>query len=257
MVEAIAGGNVQFTNAMRGGTNSQFFRLAEEDEYMDRIWLSMAGGSNINQTLVAFKDDATDLRDLMYDAYKVRGNSQIALGSVQANEDFAIAAYPTLTTDRVVPLLTYVAQQGTYTFEADSVDGFAGFTIYLEDLLTGQLHVLQQGTTVAVQMGPEHEYGRFQLRFSPELVTGVNDAAGVMGRIIASEQGIRVMMGTDVSTTGDLLLYSLSGQLVSSRRLAVVAGTSDRLDVSGIPLGVYLAEFRSEAGVINAKVILQ
>jgi hypothetical protein len=193
----------------------------------------------------------------MYDAYKVRGNAQMALGSVQANETFAVAAYPTLTTDRVVPLLTYVAQQGNYTFEADSVDGFAGFTIYLEDLLTGQLHVLQQGTTVAVQMGPEHEYGRFQLRFSPELVTGVNDAAGVMGRIIASEQGIRVMMGTDVSTTGDLLLYSLSGQLVSSRRLAVVAGTSDRLDVSGIPLGVYLAEFRSEAEVINAKVILQ
>jgi hypothetical protein len=256
-VDAETSGNIVFTNSMRGGDNSQFFRLAEDDEFMDRLWLNISGAGNFNQTLVAFRDDATDLRDLMYDAYKVRGNAQMALGSVQANETFAVAAYPTLTTDRVVPLLTYVAQQGNYTFEADSVDGFAGFTIYLEDLLTGQLHVLQQGTTVAVQMGPEHEYGRFQLRFSPELVTGVNDAAGVMGRIIASEQGIRVMMGTDVSTTGDLLLYSLSGQLVSSRRLAVVAGTSDRLDVSGIPLGVYLAEFRSEAGVINAKVILQ
>ncbi len=256
-VDAETSGNIVFTNSMRGGDNSQFFRLAEDDEFMDRLWLNISGAGNFNQTLVAFRDDATDLRDLMYDAYKVRGNAQMALGSVQANETFAVAAYPTLTTDRVVPLLTYVAQQGTYTFEADSVDGFQGFTIYLEDLLTGQLHVLQQGTTVAVQMGPEHEYGRFQLRFSPELVTGVNDAADVMGRIISAEQGIRVMMEADVSTTGDLLLYSLSGQLVSSRRLAVVAGTSDRLDVSGIPLGVYLAEFRSETGVINAKVMLR
>ncbi len=256
-VDAETSGNIVFTNAMRGGSNAQFFRLAEDDEFMDRLWLNISGSGNFNQTLVAFRDDATDLRDLMYDAYKVRGNAQMALGSVQANETFAVAAFPTLTSDRVVPLLTYVAQQGTYTFEADSVDGFEGFTIYLEDLLSGQLHAMEQGTTVAVQMGPEHEYGRFQLRFSPELVTGVNDAAGVMGRIIASEQGIRVMMGTDVSTTGDLLLYSLSGQLVSSRRLGVVAGTSDRLDVSGIPLGVYLAEFRSETGVINAKVMLQ
>jgi hypothetical protein len=255
MVEATSSGNVQFTNAMRGGTNSQFFRLAEEDEYMDRIWLSMAGGSNINQTLVAFKDDATDLRDLMYDAYKVRGNNQIALGAIQDNEDFAIAAFSTLTAERIVPLMTSVAQQGSYTFTADSVDGFAGSTIYLEDLLTGQLHMMQQGTTVAVQMGPEHEYGRFQLRFSPELVTNVPQTEGQVSRILSTMNGFQVQMASDVNTIGEFKLYNAMGQIVMVQPLSVANGRSSMVDVSALPMGVYHAEFRSPQGTITAKTI--
>lgn len=256
MVEALTSGNVQFTNAMRGGTNTQFFKL-EEEQHMDRLWLNLHGESRYNQVLVAFLDDATEQRDVMYDAYKVRGNTHIALGAVQDNEDFVIAAFPTLTTERVVPLLSYVSQQGYYTFEADSLDGFVGHTVYLEDLQTGQLHLLQQGGTINVQMGPQDEYGRFQLRFLPELVTGLDDAQVQEGRIISTELGLQVLIPGVSNANGQLHLINTLGQVIRNAFISVNDGRSQHVDINGISAGVYFAEFRSINGLARGRFVLR
>lgn len=256
-VEATAAGNVQFTNAMRGGNNSQFFKMSEEGDGMDRIWLSMAGNSHYNQTLVAFRDDATELRDVMFDAYKVRGDANISLGAIQANETFAIAAYPALTAERAVPLMTFVAQQGTYAFRADSLDGFEGYTVYLEDIQNGQLHVLEQGGTISVQMGSQDEYGRFQLRFSPELVTGIDESIALTSRVVSTENGLQVLMNPKVDIRGELRLYNSMGQLLVSRVLNVSNGRSELLETSSLSAGVYLADFRSGAVIVTSKVVIR
>lgn len=257
-VDAQSSGNITFTNAMRGGSNTQFFRLSEEEDPMDRLWLSMAGSGRSNQTLVAFRDDATDLRDVMYDAYKMRGNAHIALASVQAGETFAVAAYPTLTAERTVPLMTYVSQEDAYTFTADSVDGFDGYTVYLEDLQTGQLHELVQGAGVTLQVGPQDEYGRFRLRFAPELVTGLGEDGQHSGlRVLSGEHGLQVVTDGTGDVSGELRLHTLTGQLVLSRRLTVSGGRSAWVDVTGLPLGVYVAGFVTGTGTVNSKLLLR
>jgi hypothetical protein len=253
-VDAQSNGTVSFTNAMRGGNNSQFFRLAEPED-MDRIWLNISGNDLFNQTLVVFKDDATELRDVMYDAHKVRGNANIALGAMQANEPYAIAVYPTITQPRIVPLQTFVAQSGTYTFEADSIDGFEDIAIYLEDLQTGHMYLLSQGTTVTVQMTAQDEFNRFQLWMSPELVTGIDEEEEGVSRIISTVNGMQVQMGIDISTAGEFKLYNAMGQVVMVQPLSVSNGRSGMVDVSALPIGVYHAEFRSAEGTITAKTI--
>lgn len=256
-VDAQTSGNIRFTNAMRGGDNSQFFRLAENDEFMDRIWLSLSGNGLFNQTLVAFRDDATDLRDVMYDAYKIQGNAGISLATVQAGQTFAIAAYPTITQPRTVPLQTLVAQQGSYTFVADSLDGFAETDVYLQDLQSGQEYLLVQGSTVTVNLGPQDAFNRFQLWLSPQLVTGLKDADENSARIISTEMGLQVLMAVGVNTNGELRLHNTMGQLLLSQSLRVDAGRSALLDVSGLPAGVYVATFQSVQGTVNAKVVLR
>ncbi len=256
MVEALSSGNIQFTNAMRGGTNTQFFKL-EEETYMDRLWLNMHGVAKYNQILVAFRDDATEQRDPLFDAYKVRGSAHIALGAVQDDEEFVIVAFPSLTTDRVIPLLTYVAQSGAYTFEADSLDGFTGYNVYLEDLQSGQLHPLQQGSTVTVQMGPQDEYGRFQLRFMPELITGVDDMQRTEGRVIANELGLQVLLSGVARAQGELHLINALGQTVQKTSVTVTDGLSQHIPGNGIPAGVYFGEFRSENGLARGRFILR
>jgi hypothetical protein len=253
-VDAQSSGNISFTNAMRGGTNSQFFRLAEE-EPMDRIWINLTGNDLFNQALVVFKDDATELRDLMYDAYKVRSNANIALGAMQANESYTIAAYPTITQARIVPLQTFVAQSGTYTFEADSIDGFEDIAVYLEDLQSGQMHLLSQGSTVTVQMTAQDEFNRFQLWFSPELVTNISQTEEQVSRILSTMNGFQVQMASDVNTIGEFKLYNAMGQIVMVQPLSVANGRSSMVDVSALPMGVYHAEFRSAEGTITAKTI--
>jgi trimeric autotransporter adhesin len=256
-VDATSDGDVTFTNAMRGGNNTQFFRLTDEDDTMDRLWLSLSGNDLFNQTLVAFRDDATDLRDVMYDAHKIQGNSGIALASVQAGETFAIAAYPTITQPRTVPLQTFVAQQGSYTFEADSLDGFAETDVYLQDLQSGQAYLLVQGSTVTVNLGPQDAFNRFQLWLSPQLVTGLEGADEHSARIISSEMGLQVLMSADINTNGELRLFNAMGQLLLSQHVRVDAGRSSLLDVSALPAGIYVAAFRSSQGVVNAKVVLR
>ncbi len=253
-VDAQSNGTVSFTNAMRGGNNSQFFRLAEPED-MDRIWLNISGNDLFNQTLVVFKDDATELRDVMYDAHKVRGNANIALGAMQANEPYAIAVYPTITQPRIVPLQTFVAQSGTYTFEADSIDGFEDIDVYLEDLQTGHMYLLSQGTTVTVQMTAQDEFNRFQLWLSPELVTGIDEEEERVSRIISTVNGMQVQMGLDISTAGEFKLYNAMGQVVMVQPLSVSNGRSGMVDVSALPIGVYHAEFLSAEGTITAKTI--
>lgn len=254
-VEALSAGTVQFNNSMRGGTNTQFFKLVEESE-MDRLWLNLSGNDLFNQALTVFIDDATEQRDALYDAYKVRGNADISLAMMQEEESFAVVAFPPLTIDRVVPLQTYVSQTGVYTFEADSVDGFSGFTIYLEDLHTGQLHELVQGSEVEVQLSSQDEFGRFQLRFSPSLITGVEEGAEGLSRIISNGHGIQVHASADVNTRGEFRLFNTAGQLLLSRNISVSNGRSEWLDVSSLSSGIYLAEFLSPNGVVNAKVLL-
>jgi hypothetical protein len=256
-VEAVSSGIITFTNAMRGGNNTQFFKL-EEEQQVDRLWLNLTGNTHFNQILVAFRDDATEERDLLYDAYKVRGNANISLGAVQQDKDYSIVAFPSLTPERTVPLMTYVSQADTYTFSADSIEGFEGYTVYLEDLQNGQLHVLQQDGSVNVQMGPQDEYGRFQLRFSPELVTEIEDGSTQqVSRIISSEMGLQVLMAAGVSTNGELRLFNAMGQLLLSQHVRVDAGRSSLLDVSALPAGIYVAAFQSSQGMVNAKVVLR
>jgi len=256
-VEAVSSGIITFTNAMRGGNNTQFFKL-EEEQQVDRLWLNLTGNTHFNQILVAFRDDATEERDLLYDAYKVRGNANISLGAVQQDKDYSIVAFPSLTPERTVPLMTYVSQADTYTFSADSIEGFEGYTVYLEDLQNGQLHVLQQDGSVNVQMGSQDEYGRFQLRFSPELVTEIEDGSTQqVSRIISSEMGLQVIMAEGVSTNGELRLFNAMGQLLLSESVRVDSGRSSLLDVSGLPAGIYIAAFRSSQGMVNAKVVLR
>jgi hypothetical protein len=251
-VDAISSGNITFTNAMRGGTNSQFFRLVEEDQ-MDRIWLSLSGNNLFNQTLVVFKDDATDLSDVMYDAHKVRGNTRIALGSMQANEPFAIAAFPSIVQPRPVPLQTYVAEAGTYTFKVDSLDGFNDIDVYLQDLQSGQLYLLNQGTTVNAQLTNQDALNRFQLWFSPELVTGIEDESSEVYRIVYVDRGIQVQMSNEINTIGQMKVYNTMGQIILVKQIQVVNGKSTLVDLSSLPMGLYSVEFVSPKGSTSGK----
>ncbi len=254
MVDAQSTDDVVFTNAMRGGDNSQFFRLAEDDP-IDRIWLNLEGNNLFNQTLVAFKDDATEGRDLMYDAHKLQGNADISLGAMQEGKSFGIVVFPTLTSGRIVPLQTFVSQQGIYTFEADSIEGISGFTVYLEDLLLGQIHVMTQGTTVSANIGPQDEYGRFRLRFDTELITGIRNPADAQPRIIAGNDNVRVRLSDGSSAEGMLKLHNALGQNLLSTALRLQDGESPVIDVSWLPAGVYVAEFRSHRGTASTRFV--
>ncbi|MCB9186272.1 MAG: lamin tail domain-containing protein [Flavobacteriales bacterium] len=258
-VNCDATGPINFNNGQRGGNNSQFFRTAAPNN--QRMWLSINNDDLelFNQTLVAFSEDATDQKDWGVDAYKLRGNQAISIGAQQDGETYVIATYASIPqSGKVIPLMTYVETSGTYTFVADSMEGFQDHNVYLQDLSNGMLYPLQQGDSYSFAMTSNDEFGRFQLWFSPALVTGVDEAESV-GNIYWNQNGGLIVKWNQsaMNTAGTIRLFDMSGREVYNRSMTLVNGVGTD-QVNGLASGLYAAHFQSNDNQYNVtrKVVI-
>lgn len=257
-VNATNNGNINFNNAQRGGSNGQFFRMATPDA--QRIWLSI-NNDNLelfNQTLVAFDEFATDQKDWGVDAYKFRGNPAISIGAQQDNETYVIATYaPIPQNGKVIPLMTYVETAATYTFVADSMEGFENHNVFLEDLSNGQLYPLTQGSSYSFAMTSADEYNRFQLWFSPKVITGVAENESLF-RIYTSENNMVVVETNSAQLqSGTIEITDMAGRAILSRPITLSNGVG-RVKISEFANGVYAVIFVGAEGQTKAtqKVVL-
>ena len=246
-VNCDATGTINFNNGQRGGNNSQFFRMAAPDA--QRLWLSI-NNDNLelfNQTLVAFDELATDQKDWGVDAYKLRGNQNISIGAQQDGETYAIATYESIPqSGKIVPLMTYVETAGSYTFVADSMSGFDGYNVYLEDLSTGSLYPLEQGDAYSFAMTSSDEFGRFQLWFSPMVVTDVNEQSNDL-RIYATNGMIVAESTSGESIKGIVQVTDMAGRMVMTNDLTISNGIG-RIQTADLANGIYAVTFVSMNG---------
>ena len=246
-VNCDATGPINFNNGQRGGNNSQFFRMAAPDA--QRLWLSI-NNSNLelfNQTLVGFDEFATDQKDWGMDAYKLRGNQNVSIGAQQDGETYVIATYEAIPqSGKIVPLMTYVETAGTYTFVADSMEGFDNHSVYLEDLSNGSLYPLEQGDSYSFAMTSADEFNRFQLWFSPLTITGVDEASNDL-RLYATNDMIVVESTSGENTKGIVQITDMAGRMVVTNDLTISNGIG-RLQTANLANGIYAVTFVSLNG---------
>lgn len=257
-VNVESSGTINFNNGQRGGSNGQFFRMAAPNA--QRMWLSI-NNDNLelfNQTLVAFDEFATDQKDWGVDAYKFRGNPAISIGARQDNETYVIATYASIPQNgKVIPLMTYVETAATYTFVADSMEGLDNHHVFLEDLSNGQLYPLTQGSEYSFAMTSADEYNRFQLWFSPMVVTGIEDAQDAF-RLYATSDNVIVVENTNgQSITGSVQLTDMLGRIVLHTEINVTSEIS-RIQTKSLANGIYSVSFVSAEGLMQTskKVVL-
>lgn len=244
-------GTINFNNGQRGGSNNQFFRMAAPDH--QRIWLSINNEALqlFNQTLVAFSADATDQKDWGVDALKMRGNSAIALASVQDEDTYVIATFADIPDNgKVVPLMTYVHADGVYTFVADSMVGFESRHVYLEDLSTGQLFPMQQGDAHSFHMSSADEFNRFQLWFSPATVTGLEEVEDQL-QFYATNDMIVVETASSTAVKGTLRIVDMAGRLILNQGMTISNGIG-RLQTGSLATGIYAVSFMADNNEIQA-----
>lgn len=252
MVQAENGiATLTFNNGQRvTSPNNQFFRLESEPQ---RLYLSLESPAHFNQILIGLVEDATDGEDRLYDAVKIRGNSQIALAAENEGKDYSIMAFAPPSVEKTIPLNVFIAQSGTYNFHSNTIEGFAGYDIYLEDRSNLSYYPLNEGTQVPFNLNAGEIVDRFYLHIGPELVTDVNSAASnpsVRGWIY---DGILNVTLRNVADAQRLELFDISGKVVWSYSSAV----ADRLtvDVNHLSRGAYILRLTSDSGVFSEKVI--
>lgn len=241
-------GNITFNNAQRGGSNIQFFRMAAPTT--QRLWLSINNEALqlFNQTLVAFDEFATDQKDWGMDALKFRGNAAVSIGAIQDNETYVIATYESIPQlGKIIPLMTYVEASATYTFVADTMEGFDNHHVYLEDLSNGLLYPLTQGDAYSFAITSADEYNRFQLWFSPMVITGVNEAENEFSIYATQNNAIVVKTTSTEPVNGTVQITDMAGRIIFNNDISVINGIG-KIQTTGIANGIYAITFATTDG---------
>ncbi len=252
MIRGLSGAaDLDFDNSMRmTGPNSQFFRLESEPS---RLYLSIEGADLFNQILIGMLDEATEGEDRLYDAIKVRGNQQIALSALNETYEYSILAFPPPPTEKTIPLNVFVSEAGEFNFHSNTIEGFDGYDIYLEDRSTYSYFPMQQGTQVPFQLEAGDHIGRFYLHIGSELVTGIRDVdTPNMNAWIYD--GLLTVTVDNIDGKGKIELLDMSGKLVWASKTEIVPERST-VDVGHLSRGVYIAKLTSESGVFSKRAI--
>lgn len=171
-IESSSSANIQFNNSMRTTANSSFF----DQNNIERLWISVTTAANdYNETLIAFKADATEGIDPQYDAKKLKGNAHISLYSKADGSDLAIQAIPSLTADKIVPLGIDADVNGAQTIRLKHVDNIDQTSqIILEDTKLGIFQNLRNNPVYNYVFDKNSDSQRFRLHFKAGVYMSAN-----------------------------------------------------------------------------------
>jgi hypothetical protein len=166
-VQANAASPITFTNSMRTTQNTAFF----DASILERVWVSVTTHANdYNETLIAFKGDATDGIDENYDAVKLKGNENIAMFTKIGDGDYAINALSELNADKMIQIGIEANVNGPQTLRLNQIDNLPETAqIILEDTKLGIFQNLRNNPDYAYTFDTTTDVLRFRLHFKPEV----------------------------------------------------------------------------------------
>jgi len=140
-----------------------------EDIFLERVWLSVVNENGVyNETLIAFKPDATLGVDTSYDAEKLIGSDILSLYTKIGNDNYAIQALPSLTFDIDVPLGINSNANGPLTLALEEEMNFAaGAQLVIEDTKTGEFYNLRNEQSFTFEFDYLIDTLRFIAHFKP------------------------------------------------------------------------------------------
>ncbi len=182
-------GNVAFDNSMRTTENDAFFRAMP----IERLWVNLVNPANdYNETLIAFKQDATDGVDPLYDARKLYGNDGIAFYSKHNGRNYAIQAVAPLAGDKIIPLGFKTTVAGNHELSLKQIENMdESVAVLLEDKWLGVFQNLRVNSVYSFNSTAGTFENRFYLHFNPaiEITTMAQECAEEEGAIMLNQAG--------------------------------------------------------------------
>ncbi|HEX8268975.1 MAG TPA: hypothetical protein VF581_03710 [Flavobacterium sp.] len=205
-----------FNNTMRTTDNSGLLLRSSDERH--RIWLNLTNNetdATFSQTLIAYMDGASAGIDAGIDGLYIN-DSQTALTSIIAEEEYAVQGKFPFEVSDVVPLGFKTTVAGTYTISIDHVDGLFGNDqqVYLRDNLLNTEHNLSS-TAYSFESGPGVFNSRFEVIYQLSQLsinTPIADSSSL--KIYNPDNSIIVDAGMLQIKT--VRLFDIVGKLVSA-----------------------------------------
>ena len=229
---------------VHGGT---FYKSSNAMHQM--LTLSIAGNGYSDKTYVRFDEAATENFDQALDAYKLSGlDDAPQLYSMLPGEKAAINTLPATGSSQEVSLGLKVGAAATYTINVVGVNSFnPDLPIYFDDLKTGSSLDLRKQSAYSFTASPSDSENRFRLRFAS--TAGASDEISNDVKISA-EKGI-ITVSSNITTAGNIYLYSVSGKLLSQAVLN--AGTTTLPCPTS---GVFLVKILTGKSTFTRKIVV-
>ena len=244
-------GSLKFTNAARLHGLNNSLKSAPND----LLSLNISNDSTSDETVIRFKDGATDLYDSDFDAVKMYAyNSSIPqIYSLLNNEEYAINALPISNANVSVPLGFKTHNAGNYKITASNLGSFnINESIVLEDLYDNVLTDLNQQNTYIFNAAAGTSTDRFIVHFNP--ITTTSNKSNMINKnvnIYSYNNAIYIANVNDKNAT--VTISDLIGREVLSQRLY-----NNRLNKVNADFvsGQYLVKVISDAKITVQKVYL-
>ena len=223
------------TARYKSGSMSPLLRLelSDQDEEGD-------------ETLIRFKNLATEDFDYSFDAFKLMVNeSRNQIWSGINNEKYSINSIPFPEEETIIPIMVNIPETGQYTLKSTDISGLDNYNIILTDHAQGNYKVdLKQIPEYTFSAEKGVNDNRFTITFG-SLTTGFEDIESDKSFNIytsADQLYIQNMSDKWKNSRVDVNVYDLTGRLISKHlNNEMYKGETIQLPFNR-PNGIYLIE---------------
>jgi hypothetical protein len=222
--ETSSSGTVTFTNSMRFGSNSQFFKPAKTSKAAivekNRLWLNMTNeGGAFKQILIGYIEGATNDYETRYDGQTIDGNPYLDFYSINNGYKLVIQgrAVPFSDTD-IVPLGYRSTIAGNFTISIDKADGnLVNQPVYLEDKTTNSIHDLRTGDyTFTTSTGTFDS--RFVLRYTNNKTLKKVVIEDVEQKVLVSAKEKIIRVTSTKENITEVFIFDVTGKLLYNKK---------------------------------------
>jgi subtilisin family serine protease len=201
------------------------------------------------RTAINLNQAATEYFDVQLDAGFLPGFAP-QFYSLSGGRKFSVNTLPSIATGAVIPLGFVKNEADNYVFEAKFDALYPDMVLYLNDLKTGELHLLNGNSVVEFAAEAGDAPNRFELIFG---------TLGIVGQVPASDlnvyaYGSVIYMTGNGPIAGKVTVSSLQGSVLLEK--SVKGETVIKLDAGTLANGIYIVSLTNEHGRISRKVVI-
>lgn len=247
-----ADASVSFTEAMRvNGQNddASFFRQATTDKINLKLALQPKNGNAYSETLIGWREDATDGIDFGYDADLLAGNS-LHLYSFIDNFKYSIQGLPA-TVGSSTTLGLDLSEADILTLSVVELTGMEpNLTVTLRDLVTNKVYDLSETRSIEFSAPAGTYQNRFELTYTSKEILNASAVSVPRFRVFENELFVTLPKGSKAIRYA---LHDLQGRIINEQEVSEEGAETLRIPVRGE--GLFMLRLETSTGWITEKFL--
>ncbi len=220
-IQGVGNGVATFTNAMRFGTNTQFFKNSttiNQQMEKSRLWLTISNNSgSYKEMLLGYIPEASNDFDTAFDGLSMDAGNSIMIYSILNDKKLGIQgrAIPFNSNDEI-PLGYKSTVAGNFEINLSNFDGiFYNQEVYIVDELLNQTYNLKNGSyTFSTEAGTFDT--RFKLRFNNSSLSNTNfSSLSDAFIIVKSKDKEDITIKSQKTEMSEIVVYDMQGRVLN------------------------------------------